>query len=69
METMVQKLWIPGVQRTLGTLNRFVRTFKKAMKAEKHDGQTSQHQLENFLFTYCTVPHATAGVTPCLLFL
>ena len=52
-----------------GLAERFVRTFKQAMKAGKHDGQTQQHQLENFLFTYCTTPHATTGVTPCSLFL
>ena len=52
-----------------GLAERFVRTIKQAMKAEKHDGQTSQHQLENFLFTYLTTLHATTGVTPCSLFL
>ena len=52
-----------------GLAERFVRTFKQAMKAGKHDGQTQQHQLENFLFTYRTTPHATTGVTPCSLFL
>ena len=39
------------------------------MKAGKHDGLTSQHQLENFLFTYRTTPDATTGTSPCSLFL
>ena len=37
---------------------RFVRSFKEAMKAAKHDGLSLNHSLENFLFTYRTIPHA-----------
>ena len=52
-----------------GLAQRFVRTFKQVMNAGKHDGLASQHQLENFLFTYRTTPHATTGTSPCSLFL
>ena len=52
-----------------GVAKRFVRTFKQTMAAGKHDGQTLQHRLANFLLSYCTIPHATTGVAPCTLFL
>ena len=52
-----------------GLAERFVTTFKQVMKAGKHDGLASQHQVENFLFTYCTTPHATTRTSPCSLFL
>ena len=52
-----------------GLAERFVRTFKQVMKAGKRDGLASQHQLENFLFTYRTTPQATTRTSPCSLFL
>ena len=52
-----------------GLAERFVRTFKQTMAAGKHDGQTLQHRLANFLLSYRTTPHATTGVAPCTLFL
>ncbi len=52
-----------------GAAERFVRTFKTAMKAARHDGHPIQHSLENFLLTYRTTPHSTTGVTPVSLFL
>ena len=52
-----------------GAAERFVRTFKEAMKASKHDGLSSQHRLHNFLLTYRITPHATTNVAPCSLFL
>ena len=42
-----------------GLAGRLVRSFKEAMKAAKHDGLSLNHSLENFLFTYRTIPHAT----------
>jgi len=51
-----------------GAAERFVRTFKEAMKASQHDGLSSQHRLQNFLMTYRITPHATTNVTPCSLF-
>ena len=52
-----------------GLAERFVRTFKQTMAAGKHDGQTLQHHLANFLLSYRTTPHATTAVAPCTLFL
>ena len=52
-----------------GAVERFVRTFKQAMKAGDKDGLTPQHRLENFLLTYRTTPHSTTNVTPSSLFL
>lgn len=46
-----------------GLVERFVRTFKEAMKAGKHD------RLANFLLSYRTTPHTTTQQTPCSLFL
>ncbi len=50
-----------------GEAERFVRTFKEAMKAGKGDGLTLAHRVENFLLTYRTTPHTTTGVPPCEL--
>ena len=52
-----------------GLVERFVRTFKEAMKASKNDGLPLSHRLQNFLFTYRTTPHATTKKAPCALFL
>ena len=52
-----------------GLVERFVRTFKEAMKAGKNDGLTLNHRLSNFLLTYRTTPHATTQQAPCSLFL
>lgn len=50
-----------------GEAERFVRTFKEAMKAGKDDGLTLAHRLQNFLLTYRTTPHSTTGTPPCEL--
>ena len=52
-----------------GLAERFVRTFKEAMKAGEKDGLPRQHRLENFLLTYRATPHSTTGTTPSMLFL
>ena len=52
-----------------GAVERVVRSFKQAMRACQQDGLTPQHQLEDFLFTYRSTPHATTNVAPCDLFL
>ena len=52
-----------------GLVERFVRTFKEAMKAGKNDGLPLSHRLSNFLLTYRTTPQATTRQTPCSLFL
>ena len=50
-----------------GEAERFVRTFKEAMKSGKSDGLTLAHRLQNFLLTYRTTPHSTTGTPPCEL--
>ena len=51
-----------------GLAERFVRTFKEAMKAGRADSLPLQHRLANFLLTYRTTPHATTNEPPCVLF-
>lgn len=50
-----------------GEDERFIHTFKEAMKAGQNDGMTMSHQLACFLLTYHTTPHSTTGVSPCEL--
>ena len=52
-----------------GEAERFVRTFKEAMKASRYEGLTLQHRLQNFLLTYRSTPHSTTNQAPCELFL
>ena len=46
-----------------GEAERFVCTFKEAMKAGKNDGLMS-HRLAGFLLTYHTTLRSTTGVPP-----
>ena len=50
-----------------GEAERFVRTFKEAMKASRNENLTFSHNLANFLLTYRTTPNATTGIPPCEL--
>ena len=52
---------------TNGEAERFVRTFKEAMKTGRGDGLPLAHQLDNFLLSYRTTPHSTTGTPPCQL--
>ena len=52
---------------TNGEAERFVRTFKEAIKAMRSDGLTLSHRISNFLLTYRTTPHTTTGTPPCEL--
>ena len=52
-----------------GLAERFVQTFKRAMKASEHDEPCLTTRLSQFLLTYRSVPHATTGVSPSELFL
>ena len=52
---------------TNGEAERFVRTFKEAMKTGRRGGLTLAHHLDNFLLIYRTTPHSTTGVPPCEL--
>ena len=52
-----------------GAAERFVQTFKKAMKASQHSSLSFSHRLSNFLFTYRCTQHATTNEAPCQLFI
>ena len=50
-------------------VERFVQTFKQAMKSCPSPRLPLQHYLANFLFGYCSTPHSTTGRSPSALFL
>ena len=52
-----------------GAAERFVQTFKKAMKANRESSLSFSHRLTNFLFTYRYTSHATTNEPPCQLFM
>ena len=52
-----------------GLAERFVKTFKKAMKNPDHPSASFDQQLMSFLLSYRTTPHCTTGETPVSLFL
>ena len=52
-----------------GLAERFVRTFKTALRAAEYTRLTFHQQLMNFLLSYRTTPHTTTGATPASLFL
>ena len=50
-----------------GAVERFVQTFKKAMRAQKPE--CFHHRLMAFLLTYRITPHSTTNVANCTLVL
>ena len=52
-----------------GQAERFVQTFKRAMKAGENDEPSLSTRLSQFLLTYRSTPHATTNSTPSELFL
>ena len=52
-----------------GLAERFVQTFKRAMKAGEKGGGSLNTRLSRFLFDYRSTPHATTNVSPAELFL
>ena len=52
-----------------GLAERFVRTFKEAMKAGNATAKSVHKKLVNFLLRYQATPHPTTGRTPASLFL
>ena len=52
-----------------GLAERFVQTFKRAMKASTEDKNSLNQRIANFLLTYRCTPHATMGEAPCQLFM
>ena len=54
---------------SIAAIERFVQTFKQAMKAGEGNGLSFQHHLQSFLMSYRSTPHATTGKSPASLFL
>ena len=52
-----------------GAAERFVQTFKQAMKASIKEPHPVAHRLVKFLLTYRSTPHVTTNVAPYTLFL
>lgn len=52
-----------------GAAERFVQTFKQAMKASNTESHSVAYRLANFHLTYRSTPHSTTNVAPCSLFL
>ncbi|XP_048770688.2 uncharacterized protein K02A2.6-like [Ostrea edulis] len=58
----------PYHPKTNGLAERFVQTFKNAMKASKGDEGSLQKKLCNFLIAYRKAPQQATGETPARLF-
>ena len=54
---------------TNGAAERFVQTFKQALRAGKEDQGSLRQKLARFLMVYRNTPHSTTGVPPAELFL
>ena len=54
---------------TNGLAERFVQSFKTALKSAKRDAGTVQHKLASFLMAYRNTAHSTTGVSPAEIFL
>jgi hypothetical protein len=54
---------------TNGLAERFVQSFKEALKSAKRDGGTVNHKLANFLLAYRNTAHSTTGVSPAMMFM
>ena len=52
---------------TNGLAERFLQTFKQALRAAATERNLLSWKLVNFLLAYRTTPHATPGETPAML--
>ena len=48
---------------------RFVQTFKNAIKASRESTLTHSQRLYNFLLTYCITTHSTTNEAQCKVFM
>ena len=60
---------VPYHPSSNGAVERFIQTFKKAIRAGGTQGTTFHQRLMSFLLVYRSTPHSTTGVAPCALFL
>ena len=60
---------VPYHPSSNGVVERFIQTFKKALRAGGMQAVTVHQRLMNFLLVYRTTPHTTTGMAPCVLFL
>ena len=58
----------PYHSKTYGLAERFVKTFKSAMKSVEYEG-TLQKKLVNFLIAYRNAPQSTTGNSPAQAFM
>ena len=54
---------------TNGLAERFVQTFKQALRSMRGEKGTVKQKLNKFLLRYCNAPHCTTNEPPSLLFL
>ena len=54
---------------TNGLPERFIQTFRKAMRASENSDKPLSYRLVNFLLSYWSTPHAMTNWTPSSLFL
>ena len=54
---------------TNGAIERFVQTFKRALKSGRKEGRQTFQIISNFLLKYRSTPHSVTGVSPCSLML
>ena len=59
----------PYHPKTNGLAERFVQTFKSAMKSAEYDEGKLQKKLANFLIAYRNAPQSTTGESPAQLFM
>ena len=52
-----------------GIAERFVQSFKQAMRASENDSGTIVKKLAKFLLAYQNTPHQTSNETPSMLFM
>ena len=66
---IIHKTSAPWHPATQGLVERFVQTFKLAMKSTSTDGGSLHQKINSFLLQYRNAPHATTNESPAKLFL
>ena len=52
-----------------GTVERFIQTFKRSLKATQLQGRSVDQRICEFLLSYRMTPHATTNELPSVLFM